>query len=108
MGYIPTYGIYKVILQNRRVTVAKDPIPFKLAEPTYIDMLPSSLNIRPLAESESTRPQTPPAAPVVAPAPPTTPQYQSMPEYYPARGRKPIIPHLWRQPAAPVTPPRAT
>ena len=110
IGYTPTYGIYKVILQNRRVTVAKNPvpcIPLLPSEPAYIEVLPSTLNVRPSAEPESTRPQTPPAVLVVPPAPPTTLQHQSMPGYYPTTGRKPVITPLARQPVEPVTPPRA-
>ena len=98
IGYTPTHGIYKVILQNRRVTVAKNPIPFKPAEPAYIEVLPST-------PPEQLRPQTPPAVPAALP---TTPQRQTIPGEYSATGRKPVITPLARQQlAAPVMPPRA-
>ena len=100
IGYTPTYGTYKVILQNRRVTVAKNPVPFILSqpsEPAHVEVLPSTL-------PEQSTPQTPLAALAPPPAPPTTPQCQTMPGQYPATGRKPVITPLT---ASPVTPPRA-
>ena len=106
IGYIPTYGIYKVILQNRRVTVAKNPVPFippQPSQPVYIEVLPSTPNITSIGPDD-TRPQTLPAP---AAALPTTPPRQTIPGEYPATGRKPVITPLVRQPAEPVTPPRA-
>ena len=101
IGNTPTYSIYKVILLNRRITVAKNPIPLKPAEPEYIEVLPST-------PPKQSRPQTPPAAPVPPPALLTTPQHCTIPGEFPTIGRKPVItPLVVRQAAEPVTPSRA-